>query len=204
MRLGWSGSWIRTRWISIFIGHSREPVISTIYEYRDAIVKRIVDKIARNVKNSRHSKLRISGGFILLHISYSFNFFLEKGKSICNWIFFLQVEFNRNTNIAGVCESSRIFLKIPEKNIGCTSCKLRVDAHPYLCVFSRSRNAKHAGRIPHSPFTHLWLEKYPRIVFIPFLPARALLYKCKFLAAGFFTFRFCHVESRFNQLICEH
>lgn len=86
MRLGWSGSWIRTRWISIFIGHSREPVISTIYEYRDAIVKRIVDKIARNVKNSRHLKLRISGGFILLHISYSFNFFLEKGKSICNWL----------------------------------------------------------------------------------------------------------------------
>lgn len=43
MRLGWSGSCtprrIRTRCISIFIGHSREPVISTAYEYRDAIVK---------------------------------------------------------------------------------------------------------------------------------------------------------------------
>lgn len=43
MRLGWSGSCtprrIRTHCISIFIGHSREPVISTAYEYRDAIVK---------------------------------------------------------------------------------------------------------------------------------------------------------------------
>lgn len=65
--------------------------------------------------------------------------------------------------------------------------------------FSQNRNAKHAGRYYNThPFTHLSLEKYPRIAFIPFLPVRALLYKCKFLAAGFFIFRFCHVESRFE------